>query len=46
MPSYWSLGFHLCKWGYENLTVVQDVVERNKMAEIPQVRHTNVKTKL
>ncbi|CAG2241815.1 MGAM [Mytilus edulis] len=36
MPSYWSLGFHLCKWGYENLTVVQDVVERNKMAEIPQ----------
>ncbi|XP_063430632.1 sucrase-isomaltase, intestinal-like [Mytilus trossulus] len=36
MPSYWSLGFHLCKWGYENLTVVQDVVKRNKMAEIPQ----------
>ncbi|KAJ8309668.1 hypothetical protein KUTeg_011533 [Tegillarca granosa] len=36
MPPYWSLGFQLCKWGYENLSVVEDVVERTKEADFPQ----------
>ena len=29
MPAYWSLGFHLCRWGYgniENLTAVIQVI--------------------
>ena len=32
---YWVLGFHQCKWGYENLTEVRDVVANYKNANIP-----------
>ncbi|KAG0586204.1 hypothetical protein KC19_2G072100 [Ceratodon purpureus] len=32
---YWALGFHQCRWGYRNVTVVKSVVENFRKAGIP-----------
>ncbi|XP_076075662.1 lysosomal alpha-glucosidase-like [Mytilus galloprovincialis] len=36
MPPYWSLGFHLCRWGYKTANETLAVVEKNRQAAIPQ----------
>ena len=36
IPPYWSLGFHLCRYGYMNLNNMRAAVERMKEFNIPQ----------
>uniref|UniRef100_A0A914EBC2 P-type domain-containing protein n=1 Tax=Acrobeloides nanus TaxID=290746 RepID=A0A914EBC2_9BILA len=35
LPAYWAFGFQLCRWHYENLTMVQEAVARTVNAGIP-----------
>ena len=35
MQQYWTLGYHQCRWGYENWTVLQEVVDNFDKFEIP-----------
>ncbi|KAK3694555.1 putative alpha-glucosidase precursor [Podospora appendiculata] len=35
MQQYWTFGFHQCRWGYENWTVLQGVVDKFAEFEIP-----------
>ncbi|XP_075544496.1 lysosomal alpha-glucosidase-like isoform X1 [Dermacentor variabilis] len=35
MPPYWSLGFHLCRYGYENLNNTREIMQNNVLAGIP-----------
>ncbi|XP_055509931.1 lysosomal alpha-glucosidase-like isoform X1 [Leucoraja erinacea] len=36
MPPYWSLGFHLCRFGYKSTNVTRQVVENMARANMPQ----------
>ncbi|EXJ62126.1 alpha-glucosidase [Cladophialophora yegresii CBS 114405] len=35
LQSYWAFGFHQCRWGYENWTVTEDVVNNYERFGIP-----------
>jgi alpha-glucosidase len=35
MQQYWAFGYHQCRWGYQNWSVVQDVVDNFKKYDIP-----------
>uniref|UniRef100_A0A8C5E1Q5 Glucosidase, alpha n=1 Tax=Gouania willdenowi TaxID=441366 RepID=A0A8C5E1Q5_GOUWI len=35
MPPYWSLGFHLCRWGYTTTNATRRVVQHMHEANIP-----------
>ncbi|CAH8458144.1 unnamed protein product [Schistosoma turkestanicum] len=35
IPPYWSLGFHICRYGMKNLDEVKEVLKRNVEAGIP-----------
>lgn len=37
MPPFWSLGFQLCRFGYETLNKTKEVMQRNIAAGIPLV---------
>ena len=36
LPPYWSLGFHLCRYGYLTLDNMVAAVERTRQFSIPQ----------
>lgn len=35
MPQYFTLGFHLCRWGYNSSENLRQVIERNRAIGIP-----------
>ncbi|EEB07051.2 hypothetical protein SJAG_02131 [Schizosaccharomyces japonicus yFS275] len=35
MQQYWTLGYHQCRWGYESLSKLEEVVENFEKANIP-----------
>lgn len=37
MPPYWSLGFHLCRWGYTTTNTTRRVAQRMHNANFPLV---------
>lgn len=37
MPPYWSLGFHLCRYGYNSLETTRETMQRTINAGIPLV---------
>lgn len=37
MPPYWSLGFHLCRWGYTTTNTTRRVAQRMHDAKFPLV---------
>ncbi|PWZ00927.1 Alpha-glucosidase subunit 1 [Testicularia cyperi] len=32
---YWSYGFHLCRWGYTNVSETQQIIDAMRAADIP-----------
>ena len=39
IPPYYGLGFQLCKYGYQSVDEIKEVVNRTKQAKIPQVSY-------
>lgn len=35
MQQYWTFGFHQCRWGYNNISALETVVQNYKDANIP-----------
>lgn len=35
IPPFWSLGFHQCRWGYKNITALENVIAKYKSNGIP-----------
>lgn len=35
MPPYWSLGFHLCRYGYESDAEIRETFDKNTAAGVP-----------
>lgn len=35
LPPFWALGFHQCKWGYQNIQTLKDVVANYSANYLP-----------
>ena len=36
IPPYWALGFQLSRWGYDSLPKLKEIINRNRLAGVPQ----------
>jgi len=34
LPPYWSLGFHLCRWGYNSIENLTEIIQVSFMLEL------------
>ena len=41
MPPYWSLGFHLCRWGYTTTNATRNVAQHMHSANFPMVNEAH-----
>ncbi|CAF3783626.1 unnamed protein product [Rotaria sordida] len=45
MPPYWTLGFHLCRWGYGTIENLTEVMQRMHDADFPvDIQWTDIDT--
>lgn len=35
IPPFWSFGMHQCRWGYENISMLQDVIKNYEANDLP-----------
>ena len=42
MPPYWMLGFQLSRYGYKNVSMMRDAIDRTLQYDIPLVRRKAV----
>ena len=42
MPPYWSLGFHLCRYGYGSSKRLKEIIDRNRKIKIPYVSELSI----
>lgn len=35
IPPFWGFGFHQCRWGYKNVSYLQDVIANYEKNDLP-----------
>lgn len=35
IPPFWSIGYHQCRWGYQTVDVLEEVLDKFKENDLP-----------